>query len=83
MIEAPKVRINTPEGATQDDIIKALRETANKLEKDTHSKATDGFSKASPAAKHIIDFVNESYKIMIESMSQEILKVLDPDASDR
>lgn len=59
-----------------EDLEKALRVSALALSKERESRAKDEFRELNPASRRLVSFVDESYRIMCDSLADQIRKVL-------
>ena len=73
--KSPVVRIQIPDGFPEDVVEKALGVTARALK--TEHKPTDNFKSQNPAAKALMEYVDDSYNTMVASLAKEIKKVFE------
>jgi hypothetical protein len=59
------------------ELEKALQGALAGLAKERAPRAQDSLAHQNPAAQQLVRFVDESYSLMVESLSREIKKVLE------
>lgn len=71
----PAVRIRTT-GVTPGELEKALEATLAGLVKGREAQGRDELRELNPAARELVQFIEDSYRQMVGSLGAEILKVL-------
>lgn len=70
-----QVKIQVPEGMGTDEVIKSLELAVAKLKK-SHDHEDAVLPDENEAASHLAAFVNDSFDLMMSSMTNEIAEVL-------
>ena len=63
-------------GCTEGELEKALRAAAAGLAKKREAAAKDGLGEQNPAARHLVQFIDEAYRKMVDSLAEQINKIL-------
>lgn len=71
----PEVEIHVS-GCTEGELEKALRAAATGLAKKRETEAQETLSDQNPAARHLVRFIDEAYRTMVDSLADQINKIL-------
>jgi len=71
----PEVEIHVS-GCTEGELEKALQAAATGLAKKRETEAQETLSDQNPAARHLVRFIDEAYRTMVDSLADQINKIL-------
>jgi hypothetical protein len=72
----PEVEIHVS-GCTEGELEKALRVAATGLAKKRETEAQETLSDQNPATRHLVRFIDEAYRTMVDSLADQINKILE------